>query len=315
MDGILYGIGTGPGDPELLTLKAVRKIRDCSVIAVPVSDREYASEEGHPDEETQKKYCRKCVAYQIAEKEIPEMEKMEKIYLPMPMVKEKEVLERAHERSASIEEQLKKGRDVAFLTLGDPSVYSTYLYVRKKIEARGFQTVIIPGVPSFCAAAARLGTGLSENVEELHILPASYQIEEDFPAGTKVLMKQENASGKGEYPKERRAGTDGYELWNARGEGLQGSGRDAGRLLPFPRDCKGGSLNDYICPGAGPGAEDLITVRGQKLLMEADIVIYAGSLVNPELLSLCKEGCQIYNSAYMTLEEVLDVMKDQHPQT
>lgn len=63
--------------------------------------------------------------------------------------------------------------------------------------------------------------------------------------------------------------------------------------------------------GAGPGAEDLITVRGQKLLMEADIVIYAGSLVNPELLRLCKEGCRIYNSAYMTLEEVLDVMKDQ----
>lgn len=191
MDGILYGIGTGPGDPELLTLKAVRKIRDCSVIAVPVSDREYASEEGLPDEETQKKYCRKCVAYQIAEKEIPEMEKKEKIYLPMPMVKEKEVLERAHERSAIlVEEQLKKGRDVAFLTLGDPSVYSTYLYVRKKIEARGFQTVIIPGVPSFCAAAARLGTGLSENVEELHILPASYQIEEGLSLqGTKVLMK------------------------------------------------------------------------------------------------------------------------------
>lgn len=63
--------------------------------------------------------------------------------------------------------------------------------------------------------------------------------------------------------------------------------------------------------GAGPGAEDLITVRGQKLLMEADIVIYAGSLVNPELLRLCKEGCQIYNSAYMTLKEVLDVMKNQ----
>ena len=69
-------------------------------------------------------------------------------------------------------------------------MYSTYLYVRKKIEARGFQTVIIPGVPSFCAAAARLGTGLSENVEELHILPASYQIEEGLSLqGTKVLMK------------------------------------------------------------------------------------------------------------------------------
>lgn len=61
--------------------------------------------------------------------------------------------------------------------------------------------------------------------------------------------------------------------------------------------------------GAGPGAEDLITVRGQKLLMEADIVIYAGSLVNPQLLKVCKKDCQIHNSAYMTLDEVIDVME------
>lgn len=58
--------------------------------------------------------------------------------------------------------------------------------------------------------------------------------------------------------------------------------------------------------GAGPGAKDLITVRGQRLLKEADMVIYAGSLVNPELLDMCKETCEIYNSAFLTLEEVLD---------
>ena len=62
--------------------------------------------------------------------------------------------------------------------------------------------------------------------------------------------------------------------------------------------------------GAGPGAPDLITVRGQKLLEEADVIIYAGSLVNPELLQAAGEGCRIYNSAYMTLEEVLKVMED-----
>ncbi|MBQ8663063.1 MAG: precorrin-4 C(11)-methyltransferase [Eubacterium sp.] len=61
--------------------------------------------------------------------------------------------------------------------------------------------------------------------------------------------------------------------------------------------------------GAGSGAPDLITVRGQKYLQEADVIIYAGSLVNPELLEQKKEGCQVYNSAYMTLEEVIDVMK------
>ena len=62
--------------------------------------------------------------------------------------------------------------------------------------------------------------------------------------------------------------------------------------------------------GAGSGAVDLITVRGAKLLGEADVVIYAGSLVNPELLNYCKPGCMIYNSATMTLEEVIAVIRE-----
>ena len=61
--------------------------------------------------------------------------------------------------------------------------------------------------------------------------------------------------------------------------------------------------------GAGCGAPDLITVRGARLLSEADVVIYAGSLVNPRLLEYCKESCEIHDSAYMTLEQVIDVMK------
>ena len=62
--------------------------------------------------------------------------------------------------------------------------------------------------------------------------------------------------------------------------------------------------------GAGPGAPDLITVRGQKFLSEADVIIYAGSLVNPELLQMAKKSCKIHDSAYMTLEEVLKVMEE-----
>ena len=61
--------------------------------------------------------------------------------------------------------------------------------------------------------------------------------------------------------------------------------------------------------GAGPGAADLITLRGMRLISESDVVIYAGSLVNPELLGYAKDGAEVHNSAYMTLEEVLDVMK------
>lgn len=64
--------------------------------------------------------------------------------------------------------------------------------------------------------------------------------------------------------------------------------------------------------GAGPGAPDLITVRGARLLAEADVVVYAGSLVNPELLDACKDGCAIYDSAHMTLAEVVDVMACAH---
>ena len=62
--------------------------------------------------------------------------------------------------------------------------------------------------------------------------------------------------------------------------------------------------------GAGPGAPDLITLRGAELLKKTDVIIYAGSLVNPALLQYAKPGCQVYNSAEMTLEEVIDVMKD-----
>ena len=64
---------------------------------------------------------------------------------------------------------------------------------------------------------------------------------------------------------------------------------------------------DFV--GAGCGAADLITVRGKKLIENADVLIYAGSLVNPELTEYAKESCEIYNSAYMTLDEVIDVMK------
>ena len=63
---------------------------------------------------------------------------------------------------------------------------------------------------------------------------------------------------------------------------------------------------DFV--GAGPGAPDLITLRGHKLLSEADVIIYTGSLVNEEVINCRKKDCKVYNSAYMTLEEVMEVM-------
>ncbi|MDY5985859.1 MAG: precorrin-2 C(20)-methyltransferase [Lachnoclostridium sp.] len=192
MLGKFYAVGVGPGDPELMTLKAVRCIEESDVIAVAVSKPEtpevlYQGE----SEETYRNLLEVCTAYQIACPVCPGIEKKAKLFLPMPMMKDKEVLRRVHDDCAKkTAEFLKKGLTVAFITLGDPTVYSTCLYVHKRLKCYGYETEIIPGVPSFCAAAARLGMGLAENREEIHIIPASYQVEESLKLpGTKVLMK------------------------------------------------------------------------------------------------------------------------------
>lgn len=173
MAGTLYGIGVGPGDPELLTLKAVRLIRECEVIAVP----------GQRKEET--------TAYQIVVHAVPELSGKKFLELHMPMTKEKQKLEESHQRAfQQVAQVLEQGKDVAFLTLGDPCIYSTYLYIHQRMQAAGFQTEIINGIPSFCAAAAKLDQGLVEQAQMLHVIPSSYGIEEALHLpGTKVLMK------------------------------------------------------------------------------------------------------------------------------
>ena len=95
-------------------------------------------------------------------------------------------------RILHITEQLAAGLDVALLTLGDVSVYSSFCYVMDLVRAAGYETVMIPGVPSFCASAAALGRSLTEMNEPLHILPAGGRLslpEALALPGTKVLMK------------------------------------------------------------------------------------------------------------------------------
>lgn len=192
MRGKLYGVGVGPGESSLMTLKAVRTIKACDIIALPVSDpgleMPVYEEAG---EKTYAGYKQECVAYQTALQEVQEMQERGVLYLPMPMSKEKEKLKAIHNADADwIRKALDKGQSIAFLTLGDPSIYSTYLYLHKRICKEGYEAEIIPGIPSFCAAAARLSIGLAENKEQIHILPSSYGVEEGIKLpGTKILMK------------------------------------------------------------------------------------------------------------------------------
>lgn len=193
METIFYGVGVGPGDPELLTVKAVRVIRQCEVLAVAVSDPDFLEpvyEEAGTDT-CHFDLLEKCTAYRIVLPAVPEAADKARLFLPMPMVKEKEALKTIHDKGAKIAEKLlRTGKNIAFITLGDPTVYSTCLYVHKRLKMRGFKTCLIPGIPSFCAAAARLNTGLVENKEELHVIPASYGVEESLKLqGTKVFMK------------------------------------------------------------------------------------------------------------------------------
>lgn len=171
--GILYGIGVGPGDPELMTVKAIRAARNCDIIAVPHKDRE------------------KCLALKIALGAAPELAEKPLLTVDMPMTKDKTLLENAYAAGAELlAQQLEQGKTVAFLTLGDPTVYSTYLYLHTRVAARGYETHIIPGITSFCAAAAELGISLCENRDQLHIIPGTYAPTEALAyPGVKVMMK------------------------------------------------------------------------------------------------------------------------------
>lgn len=173
MKGTLYIIGVGPGDPELMTIKAVRRIQACAVLGIPHKDKT------------------RCIAYRIAVQAVPEMEDKELLCVDMPMTKDPELLLKSHKAGAKLlAQKLSEGTDVAFLTLGDATVYASSTYLMEGIEQLGYEAQLINGIPSFCAAAAKLNAALVRNTEELHILPASYQIEEGLKLpGVKILMK------------------------------------------------------------------------------------------------------------------------------
>lgn len=172
-EAVFYGVGVGPGDPELLTLKAVRIIRECSLIAIPAEEKET------------------CMSYQIAKEALPEIEEKEILFLSMPMTMDKDLQKRSHDACAEkIEEYIKKGNSIAFLTLGDPTIYSTFSYLEERLRAKGIKTCTVNGITSFCNAAALLCTSLCTGHEKVHILPGLHDVEEALAlSGTRVIMK------------------------------------------------------------------------------------------------------------------------------
>ncbi|MCB1436564.1 MAG: precorrin-2 C(20)-methyltransferase [Rhodobiaceae bacterium] len=151
--GILYGVGLGPGDQELMTLKAARIVSAAKLIAYP-ADENGAS------------FARRIAAAQIS----PGAEEMP---VPIPMRVERDPARRAYDKGAeAIAARLEKGEDVVFLCAGDPLFYASFMYLLARLGSR-FEVEIVPGVTSLTAVAARLARPLAARSDVLKVLPAT----------------------------------------------------------------------------------------------------------------------------------------------
>ena len=155
--GKLIGIGVGPGDTELLTLKAAKVLKSVPVIFSPKSSKEKES-----------------IALSIVKPVLEEREDYKKLMIVapiFPMIENKEELEKIWDSASElIAQYLDTGRDVAFITLGDPSIFSTYSYVQKRLIDE-YEIETIPGITSFTACAAARNKALVEQNDILSVVP------------------------------------------------------------------------------------------------------------------------------------------------
>lgn len=164
MKGRLFVIGVGPGDPELLTLKAARILREAKCICVPKGREEGSS-----------------LALSIVRGAM-DLEGKEIVEAHFPMRKTRESAQGSeldskwNETVEAVMSRLKKGTDVAFITLGDPTVYSTFFYLHDRLLDLdpSLPIEIIPGVSSITASASRAGVSLSLADEKIAVIPATY---------------------------------------------------------------------------------------------------------------------------------------------
>lgn len=155
MSGIFYGVGVGPGDPELLTLKAIQTIKNADIVIAPKTEKKEDS-----------------VALTIAQPYIKAGASIVKLVFPM-VFDEQALSEAWQENKDIILGHLQAGKKVVFLTLGDAMFYSTYIYVFQLLQNCGFPIVTIPGITAFAAIGSQLGYPLVEGNDTLTIVPAT----------------------------------------------------------------------------------------------------------------------------------------------
>mgnify|MGYP003964195827 FL=1 len=158
----LVGIGVGPGDVELLTVKAVKAIHNADIIMCP------ASKEDRPS-----------IALSVIESIIDKSKNQEIIKLIFPMTKDRDILETSWKKNAKImAETVLKGKNVVYLTVGDPYLYSTWIYMHRDLKEKypDMDISVVPGIVSIFSFASKVGVSVAEGAEKVAIIPSCYDL-------------------------------------------------------------------------------------------------------------------------------------------
>ncbi len=159
----LTAIGVGPGDPDLLTVKAVRAIKDADIIMCPASGD-----------------SRPSIALSVVQSLIDESRDQEIIKLIFPMTKDRDVLEETWKRNAGImADTVLGGKNVVYVTVGDPYLYSTWIYMHRNLTSNhpDMRISVIPGIVSIFTFASKVGVSIAEGAEKVAIIPSCYNLE------------------------------------------------------------------------------------------------------------------------------------------
>lgn len=274
---MLVGIGLGPGNPDLLTLAAIKALKESRKVFVP----------GKLAAKLVAPYAKPCL-------------------LEFPMIQDKEELSKIWEKNAGmVAEEAKKGM-ASFAVLGDPNVFSTFSHLRRTIKEKypEIEITTIPGVSAVTAQAARTNTSID----------GSFIVSDGSPVTTKIILKAKHPGnvkkslieeGFNEFIFAERLFMDNERIT---GEIPESGDYFSLMVAKKGKERKEGEKDKKIVyfVGAGPGNPKYITVKGRELLESADIVMYAGSLVNPVVLNY-SNGEKI-DSYGMKLEEIIEVL-------
>ena len=158
----LICVGCGPGDPELLTVKAVNAIKNADIIMCPTSNED-----------------RPSIALSVVSPIIDKTKNQEIIRLVFPMTKDKDILKATWKKNAKImAEKVLSGKNVVYLTIGDPYLYSTWIYMHREIKANHSEMKIsvVPGIVSIFTFASKVGISIAEGAEKVSVIPSCYDL-------------------------------------------------------------------------------------------------------------------------------------------